>query len=249
MSNSSGPQLRLLPDRHVDGPFGLSWDADDPMTFLSFSFLNVLIHSIVPLPITTVFWIGAVVLYGPIYGFFLCVLTSTLGCYIGFLVARCFKPFFLRLLGEHASVWHSLELALARDGWKIPLLVRSTPVMPVVLTNFMLALTSVDDWTYTWTVAVGMVPSGLPYAYAAVVGEQVLEEFPPKDGLMLTLSLIGLVATVLAVYKVGVVATDALTKAGVDSPRTPATPQAWPGGGVLPESSNASSGSGRALLL
>ena len=150
-----------------------------------------------------------------------------LGCYIGFLLARCFRPFFLHLLGEHSHIWHSVDQALARDGWKIPLLVRSTPVMPVVITNFLLALTSIDDLTYVWTVAVGMVPSGLPYAYAAVVGEQVLHEWPPKDGLMLTLSAIGLVATVLVVYKVGTIATDALARAGVESPRTPQTPR-WP---------------------
>ena len=199
---------------------GLSWDSRDPVTFLTFNVLNILIHSVVPLPVTSVFWVGAVVLYGPVLGFVIAVLSSAVGCYVGFLVARCFKPFFLRMLGEHASVWRSLEVALARDGWKIPLLVRSTPVMPVVLTNLLLALTSIDDWTYNWTVTVGLIPSGLPYAYATVVGQKVLEEFPPKDALMLTLSLIGLLATVLAVYKVGHLATDALAKAGVDSPRS-----------------------------
>jgi len=215
-----------LPSRHVEGPFGIGWDTTDPYTLVSYSVLNVLIHSVMPLPITSVFWVGAVVLYGPLYGFLVAVLTSTIGCYIGFLIARCARPFFLRVLGEHSDVWRSVERALARDGWKIPLLLRSTPVMPVVLTNFLLALTSVDDFTYVWTVTVGMIPSGLPYAYAAVVGEKVLHEWPPTDGVMLTVSAIGLVATVLVVWKIGAIAADALERAGV-SPRTPPAQRTW----------------------
>lgn len=241
--------LSILPARHVEGPFGIAWDASDPYTLVSYSILNVLIHSVMPLPITTAFWVAAVVLYGSVFGFVLCVLTSTLGCYVGFLLARCFRAFFLRLLGEHSHVWHSVDRALARDGWKIPLLVRSTPVMPVVITNFLLALTSIDDFTYVWTVAVGMIPSGLPYAYAAVVGEQVLHEWPPKDGVVLTVSVIGLVATVLVVYKVGAIATDALAKAGIDSPASPRTPHQWPTSSTTTTDGAAAGRSSLPLLL
>ena len=212
--------LLELPENQVAGPFGISFDANDPSTIVIFSVLNIIIHSVWPIPITTIFWVAAVLMYGPIYGFLLTLLTSALGCYLALVVTRCFRPWVLRLLGEHQAVWHALDYAIVRERWKIPLLVRSTPVMPVVLTNFLLALTSIDTWTYTWTVTVGMIPSGLPYAYGAVVGEAVLKEFPPKDPLLLLLSLIGLVATVLAVYKVGSIATHELSKAGVESPMT-----------------------------
>ena len=109
-----------------------------------------------------------------------------------------------------------------QTSWKIPLLVRSTPVAPVVPSNFLLALTSIDAWTFTWTVFVGMIPAGLPYAYGAVVGEQALKQFPPKDPLLLTLALVGLVATMLVVYKIGTIATEELSRAGVTGSGAPA---------------------------
>ena len=218
-----------LPDRHVAGPFGISFDASNPTTIFTFSFLNMLVHSIVPIPVSSVFWVAGVLLYGAVYGFVICLFSSSLGCYVSLLLTRWFRPTFLRMLGENAELWHSLDRALVRERWKIPLLVRSTPVMPVVPTNIMLALTSIDQWTYTWTVTVGMIPAGMPYVYAAVVGEQVLEEWPPTDPFMLLLSLIGLVATALAVFMVGRVANSELTRAGVESPRTPQDgPTRWP---------------------
>lgn len=228
LANLTGSLAELLPDNHVDGPYGISWDSNNPTTVLSFSFGNMLIHSVLPIPLSGVFWIAAIVLYGPVVGFIFAMVTSAIGCSISFAIARSFKPYFLECLGgEHAKVWRSMDGALARDGWKIPLLIRSTPASPAVLTNFMLSLTSIDFWTYTWTMVVGMIPSGFPYAYAAVVGQQVLHEFPPTDGPLLVMSIFGLVVTFLTVYKVGAVASEALREAGIpdletyESPRSP----------------------------
>jgi uncharacterized membrane protein YdjX (TVP38/TMEM64 family) len=201
-SARAGRQL-ALPENHVAGPFGVAFDANNPATIVIFSFLNVIIHSFVPMPVTSVFWVTSVVLYGPVWGFLLVLSTSTLGCYLALIATRrCLRPFILKMLGDYDSSWRSLDAAIVRERWKIPLLVRSTPVMPVVLTNFLLAMTAIDDWTYTWTTGVGMIPSGLPYVYAAVVGEQVMEQFPPTDPFLLVLSLVGLLATILAVYYV-----------------------------------------------
>ena len=85
-------------------------------------------------------------------------------------------------------------------------------------TGAVLSLTSVDAWTYAWTVFIGFIPSGIPFAYAAVVGEAVINEFPPKDPVLLSVTLLGLVATVLAVWQVGVLAASEMRKAGVRLP-------------------------------
>ena len=190
-----GRALDHLASRQVDGPFGISFDADDPTTILIFATINILIHSFVMVPMSGLFWVVAVLLYGPVNGFLLALSTSVFGCYLGLIATRCFRPFFIRCLGENATAFHQIDRAIVREKWKIPLLVRSTPVMPVVPTNVLLGLTSIDQWTYTWTVTLGSVPSGMPYVYAAMVGEEILNDFPPRDPLLLGLSLVGLVAT------------------------------------------------------
>lgn len=197
------------------GPVHMSFDADDPSQIFTFAMLSVVVHSVLPLPVSSVVWIASVVLFGVVYGFAFALLTTTIGSYISLLLARSCRSLILPLLGKYEDTWHAMDRAIVLERWKIPLLVRATPVMPVVPANFMLALTSIDDFTYVWTVFVGVIPASIPYAYTAVVGEQVLTEFPPKDPVLLSVSLVGLLATMLAVYKIGTIATNELNKLGV----------------------------------
>lgn len=200
----------------VAGPFGLSFNPHAPSTLIIYTLLTVTVNSFVPIPLANVLCVVGVLLYGLWLGFALNLFAAVFGCFLGLVTMRLFRPFFIRLLGEkHAATWNAIDRAVVTDGFKIPLLLRLTPVMPVVLSNAMLALTSVDAFTYVWTTFIGFIPAGLPGAYAAVVGEEILEEFPPKDPVLITTSVVGLAATILAVWKLGAIAHTELVKAGV----------------------------------
>ena len=199
----------------VDGPLGVTFDSEAPEALVLY-ILITMAANVLPIPtLASIMCVAGVLLYGWLYGFVINILAAVAGCYGGLLVCRAFRPFFLRRLGRQSSTWQAVDGAIAADGYKIPLLLRLTPVLPPFLTNALLSLTSIDAWTYLWTTAAGFVPASAPYAYGAVVGEQVLSEFPPQDPLLLSVSLIGLAATVLAVVKIGSIASAQLSKAGV----------------------------------
>ena len=143
------------------------------------------------------------------------ILTSVVGAYIGLLFVRhmC-RPCFIRALGRRKETWLALDSALSEQGWQIALLIRLSPASPMVATNVLLALTSISVPTYLWT-TFGIIPANLPYAYAAVIGAELAHEFPPKDPVMLSMSLIGFVATCLIAWKVGSIATKILRSHGV----------------------------------
>lgn len=199
----------------VDGPFGLSFDKYAPSTVLVYSALNIAVNAFVPVPLSGAVLLTGVLLYGWFYGFILSLVTSVIGCYLCLVVTRMFRPTFLSLLGKHTETYSAVDAALVRQGFRIPLLLRLTPVAPVVLCNVLLSLTSIDPITYVWTTFVGFIPASIPYAYAAVVGMQVLTEFPPSDPVMVSTMLVGLVATVLTVWKVGEIAMAELSRSGV----------------------------------
>ena len=199
----------------VEGPFGISFDPSAPQTVAIYALLTVVVNGFVPVPLAGVMCALGCVLYGWGYGLLLNLVASVTGCCISLFAFRLFRPFFLSMLGAHMDTWSAIDGAISREGYRIPLLLRLTPIMPVVLTNAMLSLTSVDAFTYAWTTLAGFLPASIPYAYAAVVGEQVLSDFPPKDPVMLTVSVLGLVATLLAVWKIGSIAGAELKKAGV----------------------------------
>lgn len=199
----------------VDGPLGVTFDSEAPETLALYVLITMAANAL-PIPtLASIMCVAGVLLYGWLYGFVVNILAAVTGCYGGLLVCRAFRPFFLQRLGRRASMWQSVDCAIADDGYKIPLLLRLTPVLPPFITNALLSLTSIDGWTYLWTTGVGFVPASVPYAYGAVVGEQVLREFPPQDPVLLSVSLIGLTATVLAVVKIGSIASAQLSKAGV----------------------------------
>ena len=67
-------------------------DAADPSALLTYSVLNILIHSVLPLPISGVFWVAAVVLYDVVFGFMLALVTSALkqlACRLAQLATPC----------------------------------------------------------------------------------------------------------------------------------------------------------------
>ena len=199
----------------VEAPFGISFDTEAPQTVAIYALLTVVVNGFVPVPLAGVMCALGVVLYGWLYGLILNLIASVAGCCLGLGMFRLFRPFFLSMLGKHTATWSAIDNAISQEGYRIPLLLRLTPVMPVVLTNAMLSLTSVDVFTYAWTTLAGFLPASIPYAYAAVVGEAVLNDFPPKDPVMISFSLLGLTATLLAVWKLGSIASAELKKAGV----------------------------------
>lgn len=206
-----------LPERTTI--LGLSLDVQESpvMAALEYTGINFIISSVVPIPLAGTLVAVGVLMFGIVGGMAINVISSTLGAYVGLLLTRsCCKPCFLKLLGRHASKWKALDNALIADGPALALLIRVTPLMPLVATNILLSLTSISHTSYCWTTLVGLVPANLPYAYAAQLGLSLYEEFPPRDPVMLTLTLGGLVASILIAVKVGKIARKALNKHGLD---------------------------------
>ena len=197
------------------GPLGISLDPSSPSTAVVYVLLTVSANGLVPFPPASVMCVAGVLLYGWPFGFILNVLASVLGCCLALLVVRRFRTPILELLGSSAPLWRAIDAAIVADGFRIPLLLRLTVVMPVVLGNALLSLTSVDAFTYTWTTLVGFTLASLPYAYGALVGKEMMEEFPPTDPVLIASTVFSLLATALCVFKVAEIAVVELRKAGV----------------------------------
>ena len=197
-------------------PPGLEFDPCDPFVLLWYSLVNIVITSVVPVPLAGPMTGVAAVLFGLPWGMTINTLTSVVGGYLGLLATRnlC-RPCFIKCLGRRRKHWEALDAAILEQGWQIALLIRIAPVSPMVGTNILLSLTSVSVPTYLWTCAIGIVPSNLPYAYAAVIGVELASEFPPRDPVMLTVTVVGLVASIAIAWKVGLIATRLLKNAGV----------------------------------
>lgn len=103
--------------------------------------------------------LGAGLLYGPWWGSLVVLVGATVGATGAFALGRS-------LLREQAqrriAGWprfHALDAAVGRDGFRVVLLVRLSPLFPFNLVNYAFGLTSVRLGTYALASAIGMSPA------------------------------------------------------------------------------------------
>ena len=189
---------------------------------IEYSLINIVVCSVIPLPFAGPLVAAGALLFGLVPGMALNVMSSVVAAYISLLLTRGFcRPCLLRLIGEKGRArWEALDAAITADGPMLALLIRLSPLSPMVLTNILLSLTSLSHFHYLWTTAVGIVPGNLPYAYAAEVGIS-LADSAHQDPMMLVLTIIGLVASLGIAFKVASLARRALRKHGLDGSPAP----------------------------
>ena len=118
--------------------------------------------------------IGAGTLFGLSTGFIVVVIGANLGALTSFLLARSF-------LREKVTSWasanpkfRSLDQAIGKQGFKMVLLTRLSPVFPFVLLNYLLGLTAVRTPSYVLANLLGMLPATFLFVYIGAAARDAL---------------------------------------------------------------------------
>jgi pyruvate/2-oxoglutarate dehydrogenase complex dihydrolipoamide dehydrogenase (E3) component/uncharacterized membrane protein YdjX (TVP38/TMEM64 family) len=162
--------------------------------------------------------IGAGTLFGLKTGFMVVVLGANLGALCSFLLARSF-------LREKVAAWaatnpkfRSLDQAIGRQGFKMVLLTRLSPVFPFVLLNYFLGLTAVRTGAYVLANLMGMLPATFLFVYIGAAARDALAGEPDAVAgfYQQILKYVGLAATLAVVVIVTRMARKALAEAQAD---------------------------------
>lgn len=158
--------------------------------------------------------IGSGTLFGLQTGFIVVFIGANLGALCSFLLARSF-------LRDKVAAWaavhpkfRSLDKAIGRQGFKMVLLTRLSPVFPFVLLNYFLGLTAVRTGAYVGATLLGMLPGIFLYVYIGAAARDALAgPSAAADFYQQVLKYVGLAATIAVVVIVTRVARQALRKA------------------------------------
>jgi pyruvate/2-oxoglutarate dehydrogenase complex dihydrolipoamide dehydrogenase (E3) component/uncharacterized membrane protein YdjX (TVP38/TMEM64 family) len=159
--------------------------------------------------------VGAGTLFGLKIGFLVVLVGANLGALCSFLLARSF-------LREKVAKWaaanpkfRSLDQAIGRQGFKMVLLTRLSPVFPFVLLNYFLGLTSVRAGAYVAANLLGMLPATfLLVSLGAAARDAIAGQTDAATGFyQQILKYVGLAATIAVVVLVTRVARKALREA------------------------------------
>jgi uncharacterized membrane protein YdjX (TVP38/TMEM64 family) len=112
----------------------------------------------------------------------------------------------------------AVDQAVAKQGWKIVLLTRLSPVFPFNFQNYAYGLTRISFWHYTLASWVGMIAGTFLYVYLGTLGRSSLEAAAGTEGvqsLKLAIQVVGLLATVAVTILITRIARKALKEAGI----------------------------------
>lgn len=134
-----------------------------PLGFLFFIALYIL-ACVFMLP-GSVLTLGAGVVFGVLHGVVTVLIGATLGATCAFLTGRYLARSWVarRIAGNEK--FKAVDEAVGKEGWKIVLLTRLSPIFPFNLLNYAYGVTQVRLRHYILASAVGMIPGTAMYVY------------------------------------------------------------------------------------
>ncbi len=187
---------------------GLQWvenlGAIAPVAFI----LIYIIATVAFLP-GSILTLGAGVLFGIFEGSIYVFLGATIGATLAFLVGRYLARGWISQKIEGKQKFKAIDRAVGKEGFKIVLLTRLSPVFPFNLLNYGLGVTGVSLKDYVLA-SVGMIPGTIMYVYigslagslATIGGDTQADANPIAQWAIRILGFIATVAVTLYVTKI-----------------------------------------------
>jgi len=146
--------------------------------------------------------IGAGVLFGVIRGSILVSIGATIGAIAAFLIGRYFAREWVRGQIAGNPKFAAIDKAVGREGWKIVLLTRLSPVFPFNLLNYGFGLTAVTLRDYALATWIGITPGTVLYVYLGSLGGNLATAGQAhRTSAQWALDIVGFAATIgVAVY-------------------------------------------------
>lgn len=153
---------------------------------------------------------GAGAAYGVGWGFVIASISSALAAAAGFLIARYVLRDRIEKIARRYKIFRALDAAVTKGDWRVVVLVRLSPVMPYMLSNYLFGVTRVRFWPYLLAGWIATVPGTLLYVMMGHGGRRVLSgsaSMEPSQWIML---LLGIAASVVLVVYLGRLSREAL---------------------------------------
>ncbi|HEY9606641.1 MAG TPA: TVP38/TMEM64 family protein [Allocoleopsis sp.] len=157
--------------------------------------------------------LGAGVVFGLVLGSLYVFIGASLGATVAFLIGRYLaRDWVFKKIASNEK-FRAIDEAVGREGFKIVLLTRLSPVFPFNLLNYAFGVTGVSLKDYVLGF-IGMIPGTIMYVYlgslAGSLAKIGTESQPTNPAIQWTIRIIGFIATVAVTVYVTRIARKAL---------------------------------------
>ncbi|WP_414551247.1 TVP38/TMEM64 family protein [Anabaena sp. CCY 0017] len=164
--------------------------------------------------------LGAGVVFGVVMGSLYVFIGATIGATAAFLVGRYLARGWVAQKIAGNNKFRAIDEAVGREGLKIVLLTRLSPIFPFNLLNYAYGVTGVSLKDY-FLGSVGMIPGTIMYVYIGSLAGNIAtigtEAQPDNPGVQWAIRIIGFIATVAVTVYVTKVARKALENEVLES--------------------------------
>ena len=177
------------------------------------AFIGIYIIATVAFLPGSILTLGAGVIFGVILGSLYVFIGATLGATAAFLVGRYLARGWVTNKISDNKKFAAIDKAVGKEGLKIVLLTRLSPIFPFNLLNYALGITGVSLQDY-FLGSVGMIPGTIMYVYIGSLAGNLAfigsEGKPDNMTLHWVIKIIGLIATIVMTIYVTKIAKKAL---------------------------------------
>lgn len=179
------------------------------------AFILLYIIATVALIPGSILTLGAGVVFGVVWGSVYVLIGAVIGETCAFLLGRYLARDWITGKIEGNKVFYALNQALNREGLKIILLTRLSPVFPFSLLNYAFGVTGISLRDY-FLGSIGMIPMTVTYVYLGSLAENLASIGEATNlanpELQWVIRIVGFVATVTATVYITRISRQALAK-------------------------------------
>ena len=175
VANNAGYDLTTI----VQNPQGLVQDVIDqvqamgPLGPLYYGAFYVLCETLA-LPATPL-TLSAGYLFGMTQGVIVVLLAGTIAASIGFAIGKTvLRSWVEETVLEQNPTFKKLDRAIGKEGFKLLVLIRLTPIFPFSIANYVYGASSIDFPSYFLGTLIGFTPGSVAYVYTGMVGKELM---------------------------------------------------------------------------
>ena len=172
----------------------------------SFGLLGDVLYAAAYVPVTILMMpaflltLGAGFAFGLSEGFFVAWIGLTAGASVAFLIGRYVaRERIARAIASRGPRYAAIDRAIGRKGARIVFLLRLSPLVPFVVSNYFYGLTGIPFGGYVLASAAGMAPLTLLYVSLGAAARDIVgDPAGPAGAWKWTLIVVGIVVTLAA---------------------------------------------------
>jgi uncharacterized membrane protein YdjX (TVP38/TMEM64 family) len=149
---------------------------------------------------TSLFTLVAGAVFGVAWGFPLVIGTAVASASSAFFLARLVLREPARRRFSRHRVLQAVDKAVRKEGWKVVVLLRLSPIVPFGVQNYFFGVSSVKATHFIAATALGVMPATLVYLFIGAAGREALGSGSTARWALLAA---GLAATLAATWLVG----------------------------------------------